>query len=150
MNLRRNKKLKEGIFHNIRPKIINIDKQKMKIVPQKIVTYKGYRIYSILTLMDPYFCIYRTTEEKTGKLFFQDSNVEFIKEIGIDWNTDTYDAGLHLNVDGAEKASVWFGKVLAENCGVPDRRNDEMIAALWSDKAVSYYEQKRSLENETN
>ena len=80
------KKLKEGIFHNIRPKIINIDKQKMKIVPQKIVTFKGYRIYSILTLMDPYFCIYRTTEEKTGKLFFQDSNVEFIKEIGIDWN----------------------------------------------------------------
>ena len=36
--------------------------------------------------MDPYFCIYRTIEEKTGKLFFQDSNVEFIKEIGIDWN----------------------------------------------------------------
>ena len=72
------------------------------------------------------------------------------EEIGIDWNTDTYDAGLHLNVYGAEKASVWFGKVLAENYGVPDRRNDEMIAVLWSNKAAIYNDQKRSLENETN
>lgn len=72
------------------------------------------------------------------------------EEIGIDWNTDTYDAGLHLNVYGAEKASMWFGKLLVENCDVQDRRNGEMIAELWSDKAVSYYEQKRSLENETN
>lgn len=71
-------------------------------------------------------------------------------EIGIDWNTDTYDAGLHLNVNGAEKASVWFGRILAEKCGVPDRGNEETIAALWSEKAASYYEQKRSLENETN
>ena len=72
------------------------------------------------------------------------------EEIGIDWNTDTYDAGLHLNVYGAEKASRWFGEILAETCDVQDRRNDEMIAALWSDKAASYYEQKRSLANETN
>ena len=72
------------------------------------------------------------------------------EEIGIDWNTDTYDAGLHLNVYGAEKASVWFGKILAENCGVPDRRNDEAIAAAWTEKAASYHNQKRSLENETN
>lgn len=71
-------------------------------------------------------------------------------DIGIDWNTDTYDAGLHLNVYGTEKASVWFGQILAENCGVPDRKNEETIAVLWSDKAARYYEQKRSLENETN
>ena len=76
--------------------------------------------------------------------------LEHQEEIGIDWNTDTYDAGLHLNVYGAEKASVWFGRILAKNCGVPDRREDAMMAALWSDKAASYYDQKRSLENETN
>lgn len=70
------------------------------------------------------------------------------EEIGIDWNTDTYDAGLHLNVYGAEKASVWFGGILADECGIPDRRNDETLTALWSEKAARYYEQKRSLENE--
>ena len=72
------------------------------------------------------------------------------EDIDINWNTDTYDAGLHLNVYGAEKASAWFGQILAEECGVPDRRHEETIAALWSDKAANYYEQKRSLENETN
>ena len=72
------------------------------------------------------------------------------EEIGIDWNTDTYDAGLHLNVYGAEKASAWFGRILAEECGVPDHRNEETIAALWSDKVANYYEQKRSLAYETN
>ena len=72
------------------------------------------------------------------------------EEIGIEWSTDTYDAGLHLNVYGAEKASVWLGGILAETCGVPDRRNDETIAAVWRDKAARYYHQKRSLENETN
>ena len=72
------------------------------------------------------------------------------EEIGIDWNTDTYDAGLHLNVYGAEKVSVWFGRILTKESGVPDHRNEETIAAVWSDKVASYYEQKRSLENETN
>ena len=71
-------------------------------------------------------------------------------DIGIDWNTDTYDAGLHLNVYGAEKTSHWFGQILSEYCDISDRRNDEMIAALWSEKAAKYYEEKRSLENETN
>lgn len=68
--------------------------------------------------------------------------------IGIDWNTDTYDAGLHLNVCGAEKASIWFGKILSENCGVPNRREDATIAAVWREKTAEYYKQKRSLENE--
>lgn len=74
--------------------------------------------------------------------------LDYQEEIGIDWNKDTYDAGLHLNVYGAETVSVWFGRILAENCSVPDHRNEETIATLWSDKAASYYEQKRSLENE--
>lgn len=71
-------------------------------------------------------------------------------EIGLDWNTDTYDAGLHLNVYGAEKASAWLGKLLTDKCHVPDRRGDETLAAAWSEKAARYYEQKRRLENEKN
>ncbi len=72
------------------------------------------------------------------------------EEIGINWNTDTYDAGLHLNVYGAEKASAWLGKILADKCHVPDRRSEENVAAAWSEKAARYYEQKRRLENEKN
>ena len=76
--------------------------------------------------------------------------LEHQEEIGIDWNTDTYDTGLHLNVYGAEKASAWFGKVLQEQCNVPDRRNDTEIAALWAEKSNTYHARKKALEAETN
>ena len=86
--------------------------------------------------------------ERQGLLYI--NMLRFQEEIGIDWNIDTYDAGLHLNVYGAEKASRWFGEILKAQCGLTDHRNEKELAALWSDKAASYYEQKRSLENETD
>ena len=65
------------------------------------------------------------------------------EEIGIDWQKDTYDAGLHLNVQGAEKASAWFGRVLSQNCGVPDRRDDAALAAIWEEKRLQYENEKK-------
>ncbi len=67
-----------------------------------------------------------------------------VEDVGIDWNTDTYDAGLHLNVDGAEKATHWLGKILSEICGLPDRREDAALSALWQQKADRYYKEKGS------
>lgn len=72
--------------------------------------------------------------------------LEHQEEMGLDWSRDTYDGGLHLNVYGAEKAAQWLGGILAEDCGVPDHRNEEAIAARWSEKVARYHEQKRSLE----
>ena len=71
--------------------------------------------------------------------------LDYQQEMGIDWSKDTYDTGLHLNVYGAEKAAKWFGKVLQEDCGVPDRRNDGEIAALWNEKAQTYHARKAAL-----
>ena len=71
--------------------------------------------------------------------------LDYQDEIGIDWSTDTYDAGLHLNVYGAEKASSWFGKLLSEECGVPDRRADSELSALWEEKRGIYYARKEAL-----
>lgn len=71
--------------------------------------------------------------------------LDYQEEIGIDWATDTYDAGLHLNVYGAEKAATWFGKILSEDCSVPDRREDAAISALWQEKCNTYYARKKSL-----
>ena len=70
--------------------------------------------------------------------------LEYEDAIGIDWTTDTYDTGLHLNVYGAEKASLWLGQVLAEECGLPDRREDADLSALWEKKAEAYYAQKQA------
>ena len=67
----------------------------------------------------------------------------FQAEIGIDWSRDTYDAGLHLNVWGAEKLSLWFGRILSQDCGVPDRREDAALAAVWEEKLHRYETEKK-------
>lgn len=69
--------------------------------------------------------------------------LKFQNEIGIDWNTDTYDAGLHLNVRGAEKASRWLGEILAERCVLPDRRNEAALAEIWEEKILRYETEKK-------
>ena len=74
--------------------------------------------------------------------------LDYQEEIGIDWTTDTYDAGLHLNVWGAEKASVWFGEILARECGVANHRTDAELSALWAQKSATYYARKERLQKE--
>ncbi len=76
--------------------------------------------------------------------------LELVEDIGIDWNTDTYDTGLHLNVFGAEKLAAYFGRILAEQCSVPDRRNDAAISALWAEKVAAYEAQKQALMSADN
>ncbi|MDF2539731.1 MAG: putative rane protein [Herbinix sp.] len=68
--------------------------------------------------------------------------LEMSSEIGIDFNTDTYDAGLHLNLSGAEKMSNYFGKILSEEFKVPDRRNELDTSMVWEKKADYYYTMK--------
>lgn len=72
--------------------------------------------------------------------------LDYEKEIGIDWNTDTYDTGLHLNVYGAEKLSDYFGKILQETYGVTDRRSDTEYSQMWQKKVAVYNERKATLE----
>lgn len=65
--------------------------------------------------------------------------LDYLDEMGLDFNTDTYDAGLHLNLAGAEKTSVFFGKYLKDNFNLIDKRNDPELKALWDDKSAYYY-----------
>ena len=71
------------------------------------------------------------------------------EEIGIDWSTDTYDAGLHLNVYGAEKLSSYFGKILVEQCGVEDHRSDATLQAEWQEKRKIYYARLKEMVTST-
>lgn len=83
--------------------------------------------------------------KKHGLLYV--NMLEYQEEIGIDWQTDTYDTGLHLNVYGAEKAAKWFGQLLKEECNLPDRRSEEALAADWAEKCETYHARKALLEN---
>ena len=64
--------------------------------------------------------------------------IELADEIGIDYTTDTYDAGLHMNLSGAIKLSDYLGKVLVEEYNVPDRRNDKEISQIWEQNLIEY------------
>ena len=71
-----------------------------------------------------------------------------LDDMGIDFATDTYDAGLHLNLSGAEKASVYFGRILQERFNFADRRSDSELKALWNEKSDYYYEMKQDQHKE--
>ncbi len=54
--------------------------------------------------------------------------------IGLDFSEDTYDGGLHLNYTGGVKLSKYFGRLLTENHGLQDHRNDPAAAAIYEEK----------------
>lgn len=63
---------------------------------------------------------------------------EKVNDIGIDYQKDTYDAGLHLNVSGAEKLAIYLGNYLKDNYDLEDRRNDDKINKIYKEKTKYY------------
>ncbi len=86
--------------------------------------------------------------EEHGLLYI---NVLEVKdEIGIDYTADTFDAGMHMNLYGAEKVTEYIGGILDEVYALPDHRGDETYDAIWDEKIKFYYDmieaQKAELE----
>lgn len=69
--------------------------------------------------------------------------LECTEEIGLDFQTDTYDGGLHLNLSGAEKLSSYFGQILREQTAVRDRRSDADLNTIWEQKLADYEQEKQ-------
>ena len=63
--------------------------------------------------------------------------LEHRDEIGLDYETDTFDGGLHLNVSGAEKLSRWFGNILSEK-GLSDLRGRADLQSIWDEEIARY------------
>lgn len=63
-------------------------------------------------------------------------------EIGIDYSVDTYDAGLHMNVTGAEKCASYLGGVLVEEYGLQGHKDDADMAEYWEEVCDRYDEAK--------
>lgn len=74
--------------------------------------------------------------EKYGLSFY--NFTECVEEIGLDFALDTYDAGLHLNLTGATKMSRYFADILADDHGIPDRRQDPQVAGIYDEKLRLY------------
>ena len=65
--------------------------------------------------------------------------LDHIYEIGLDFSKHTFNAGLHLNVFGAELMSLYFGEIIKEQFGIPDRRFESETAAHWEKMADQYH-----------
>lgn len=72
--------------------------------------------------------------------------IPLAEEIGIDWGTDTYDKGYHLNVWGAEKLTSYFGGILSAKHGISDRRGEAETKALWDEKLRLYLAERDGTE----
>ncbi|MDO4739369.1 MAG: SGNH/GDSL hydrolase family protein [Eubacteriales bacterium] len=76
--------------------------------------------------------------------FAQENGLQYVnfiplqQQIGLDMTQDTYDGGLHLNKQGAEKLSRYFGAWLKERFDLTDYRGDEAVSALWAEKTAAY------------
>lgn len=70
--------------------------------------------------------------------------LELQEETGIDYTTDTYDGGLHMNLSGAEKLSRYIGRYLAGEIGLSDRRDEAELAGRWEEKLAAYEAEKRA------
>ena len=68
--------------------------------------------------------------------------IDDVEEIGIDYNTYTYDAGVHLNVYGAEKMTDYFGKMLKENHGFDEIEHSQAVASAWTARVEEYYKER--------
>lgn len=75
--------------------------------------------------------------EEHGLLYI--NFLQLIDEVGIDYSTDTYDGGLHMNLSGAEKMSIYFGRILQEAFQLNDHRTDAELSEVWQEKTEFYY-----------
>lgn len=85
---------------------------------------------------DSQICDYAEKNELAYYNFIDNEDIE------IDWNEDTYDGGIHLNVYGAEKLTHYFGKILSEAHGVTSKKDDPDISAVWAEKYNTYINEK--------
>jgi hypothetical protein len=66
--------------------------------------------------------------------------LNLLDEVGLDFATDTYDGGLHLNLAGAEKLTRHLGEFLLGNTNLRDRRGEAKLAEVWAGKLKRYEE----------
>ena len=84
----------------------------------------------------------RAYAEEKGLAYY--NFIDDTQEIGIDYSTDTYDKGVHLNVYGAEKMTDHFGKILKEKHGLAELSHDDATVSAWQERVQAYYKDRNS------
>lgn len=77
---------------------------------------------------------------KEQKLTYLDLNLN-TKAVGIDWQTDSFDQGDHLNLSGAVKVTKYLGSFLSESYSLTDHRGEAAYVS-WEKESIIYEEKK--------
>ena len=85
----------------------------------------------------------REYADRHGIDYYNLINNEEIGIVGSD-----YADGVHLNFRGAEKTSLYFGKILKENYFSVGRApaHDERTCEIWQEKLTKYYNERNEVE----
>lgn len=95
--------------------------------------------------------IWHPQYEEQVEQFAKENNLLYINtlehqdEYALDWATDTYDKGLHLNVDGVEKVTEYVGNILKSEYNLVDHRQDASLASHWQEITDRYYQRKADM-----
>ncbi|MCR4717387.1 MAG: SGNH/GDSL hydrolase family protein [Lachnospiraceae bacterium] len=73
---------------------------------------------------------------------------DLIDEIGIDYEKDTYDGGLHLNLTGADKVADYLGDVLIKQYKIKDHRNEPLYQRVYDGKYQFYQDMIKAQQKE--
>ncbi|MCR4589269.1 MAG: SGNH/GDSL hydrolase family protein [Lachnospiraceae bacterium] len=98
---------------------------------EKIVAFCRDRDIKLLLMALPSPANYNKEVHKVVQAWADEHGVDFVdlnlanEEIGIDWKTDTKDAGDHMNTAGSEKVSAYIAEYLDDNYDLPDRREEK-------------------------
>lgn len=75
--------------------------------------------------------------EELGLTYF---DMNYMPEaVPVDWSTDSFDGGDHLNYAGAQKVTAYLGRYLAEKGIFEDKRSDECYKT-WNDAKKEFYQ----------
>ena len=74
--------------------------------------------------------------------------LEYVDSMEIDYQKDTFDGGLHLNLSGAEKFTNYFGEILDSRYDLVDHRKNKDLKFIWDKKVSFYQEMKKKQEKE--
>lgn len=125
---------------------------------RKIITYCQENEIEVLITYLPY----PATDEDIGvskyvQAICDEYDVNYINFLSMDtvnYNTDCYDSGSHLNPSGARKVTDYIGKYIMENYDIPDQRENEVYNFWYEDydeyidlKIDNLEKNKKSLKN---
>lgn len=99
-------------------------------------------LYSSASIMNYYTMRkHNTLQDFALKYGFEFIDANYDRDlVGMNWPTDTWDNGDHLNLWGCRKTTAYLGTFLRDKCKIPDHRGDPEYKN-WDDMLAVYDEE---------